>query len=73
VLLEVPEPKVVKNRMHFDLVVPGDGDADAMWLRVRAEATRLEGLGAVVREEHRPTFVGMNDPEGNEFDVTYAT
>lgn len=24
-LLEVPEPKTVKNRLHFDLVVSGDG------------------------------------------------
>jgi Glyoxalase-like domain len=69
-LLEVPEPKTVKNRMHFDLVVSGKGDDDAKWQRVASEVARLVGLGATIREEHPPRFVGMSDPEGNEFDVT---
>jgi hypothetical protein len=72
-LLEVPEAKAGKNRMHFDLNVTGEGDADVMWQRVQAEAARLVALGATVRAEHPPTFVGMADPEGNEFDVTYPT
>jgi hypothetical protein len=72
-LLEVPEAKVAKNRLHFDLNIPGNDGADEMWPRVQAEAARLIGLGATVRAEHPPTFVGMSDPEGNEFDVTYAT
>ena len=70
-LLEVPEPKMAKNRMHFDLNTPGDEGADVMWKRVQDEVARLVGLGATVRAEHPPTFVGMSDPEGNEFDVTY--
>lgn len=27
-LLEVPEPKTVKNRMHLDLAVSGEGSPD---------------------------------------------
>src|SRR4051812_10486509 len=70
-LLQVPEAKAVKNRMHFDLVVPGDDGVDEMWRRVEAEVARLEQLGATVRAEYPPRSVGMSDPEGNEFDVTY--
>jgi hypothetical protein len=72
-LLEVPEPKVAKNRMHFDLNITGEGDAEVMWKRVQAEMARLVELGATVRAEHPPSFVGMSDPEGNEFDLTYPT
>jgi Glyoxalase-like domain len=55
----VPEAKLVKNRVHLDLV-----SAD-----VRAEAARLTGLGARVLAEPG-AWVTMADPEGNEFDVT---
>jgi predicted enzyme related to lactoylglutathione lyase len=63
-LQRVPEPKAVKNRMHFDIEV-----AD-----IHAEVGRLVGLGATqVSEapcsEHGSTWVLMNDPEGNEFCV----
>ena len=64
ILQEVPEPRIGKNRMHLDLVV---GD-------IRAEAARLEALGAV-REaaeaiaEHETEWIVMADPEGNEFCV----
>jgi uncharacterized glyoxalase superfamily protein PhnB len=42
--------------------------------RVRAEAERLEALGAsVILESDTPEFdhffIAMRDPEGNEFDV----
>lgn len=57
---QVPEGKVAKNRMHFDLRAP-DGD-------VPAEVTRLAGLGATVLDE-QPGIVVMADPEGNEFCV----
>lgn len=55
----VPETKVAKNRMHFDLRAPGP---------MADEVRRLEGLGATVlrRDEHITTMV---DPEGNEFCV----
>ena len=55
----VPEAKVAKNRMHFDLRAPGT---------MEDEVRRLEELGATVwsRQEHLTT---MLDPEGNEFCV----
>ena len=55
----VPEAKQVKNRVHLDLAC-----AD-----VSAEVLRLAGLGARVLAERR-AWVTMEDPEGNEFDVT---
>ena len=62
-LQRVSEPKVGKNRMHFDIETPD----------VEAEVARLERLGALrvedARHEHGSTWVVMNDPEGNEFCV----
>lgn len=55
----VPEAKQVKNRVHLDLA-----SAD-----VSAEVLRLAGLGArVLAGQH--AWVTMEDPQGNEFDVT---
>jgi hypothetical protein len=54
----VPEPKLVKNRVHLDLTC-----ADAS-----AEVDRLTGLGARVLAIQEQ-WVTMADPEGNEFDV----
>ena len=50
----VPEPKVVKNRMHVDLVGGG------------AELERLLELGARM-VDRRPDWVVLADPERNEF------
>jgi predicted enzyme related to lactoylglutathione lyase len=65
-LQRVPESKVVKNRMHFDLVVT----------EVAVEVARLEQLGAtIIAREAEPTayeIVVMGDPEGNEFCVIKA-
>jgi len=63
-LQRVDEPKVTKNRVHFDIEVPD----------IEAEATRLVDLGARrVSEspmlEHGSSWVLMADPEGNEFCV----
>ncbi len=55
----VPEPKVAKNRVHFDLRAPGDMDD---------EVHRLERLGAAVLRRG-VALTTMTDPEGNEFDV----
>jgi glyoxalase superfamily protein len=55
----VLEPKVAKNRMHFDLRAP---------VSVAAEVSRLEKLGATVVHRH-PGHTVMQDPEGNEFCV----
>ena len=57
------DDKVVKNRLHFDLI-PDDRDA---------EVARLEGLGAtrvdIGQSQDDITWVVMADPEGNEFCV----
>jgi predicted enzyme related to lactoylglutathione lyase len=66
--MRVPEPKVVKNRLHLDLVTEG-----AMELEVE----RLTALGACLIEVRRDpesldnpdTWTVMQDPEGNEFFV----
>jgi len=62
VFQRVPETKTVKNRLHLDLVVGDD---------MEAEATRFEGLGATrVSDEPIREFgcawIVMADPEGNE-------
>jgi hypothetical protein len=62
-LLEVPEPKVAKNRLHMDLRVPGG------WAGVRAKVAELETAGGAVLHEYPDHHVTMADPEGNEFCV----
>jgi predicted enzyme related to lactoylglutathione lyase len=54
----VPEAKVVKNRLHLDLIAD---DFDA-------ELTRLRSLGANELAEF-PNWTTLTDPEGNEFDL----
>ena len=64
-VLRVPEPKSVKNRLHIDLR-PEDQPA---------EVARLESLGAVrvdVGQGTDKTWVVMADPAGNEFCVLRA-
>jgi hypothetical protein len=61
--IEVPDPKLVKNRIHFDLR-PADGTRDT-------ELARLLSLGATeVADLRNPDGTGwavLADPEGNEF------
>jgi predicted enzyme related to lactoylglutathione lyase len=59
----VPESKVVKNRLHLD-VIPGDGGQEH-------EIARLVELGACVvgGQPAGAGWVIMADPEGNEFCV----
>jgi hypothetical protein len=72
----LPEAKVVKNRLHFDIRASGqwtDPFHDRK-KRVDAEASRLADLGATITgplsdEEGGHYAVGMLDPEGNEFDI----
>ena len=57
----VPEAKVVKNRMHFDVIVDD----------IEAEAARYVSLGATRVSaspvcEHGGCWIVMLDPEGNE-------
>jgi hypothetical protein len=65
--IEVPDDKVVKNRLHLDLA-PRAGTRDA-------EVEVLLGLGATVVADLRGThgpgtgWVTFADPEGNEFCV----
>jgi len=72
----VPEPKVAKNRWHFDLKVGGGRDVPLDVRRARVDATveRLVAAGAtVLRINDKPEMghyaAAMQDPEGNEFDV----
>jgi hypothetical protein len=72
----VPEAKTVKNRLHFDIFASGDWTLPMATRkeRVDAEARRLAGLGAVqtvvlAAEGMDHYAVGMQDPEGNEFDI----
>ena len=64
VFLRVPEGKATKNRLHLDLR-PADQPG---------EVARLEALGArrVNIAQGEVGWVGMVDPEGNEFDVLQA-
>lgn len=59
----VPEPKVVKNRVHLDLI-PTAG-------LLEDEIRRLEGLGATrvryVENDPDASHWILADPEGNEF------
>jgi predicted enzyme related to lactoylglutathione lyase len=65
VFVSVPENKVVKNRVHLD-VMPIGRDQDG-------ELNRLLGLGARIVDDRRAQKPGgwivMADPEGNEFCV----
>jgi hypothetical protein len=59
-LQRTDDPKIKKERMHFDL------ESDD----VEAEVRRLEGLGAKRcdhQQEHGFDFWVMQDPWGNEF------
>ena len=59
---KVPEPKTVKNRLHFDLI------SDTF----EAEAERLLGLGARQLRElqsGKSRWITFADIEGNEFDL----
>jgi hypothetical protein len=54
---EVPEAKILKNRLHLDVYVPESEVADK-------EASLLQLGGAVV--SRHDGFVVVADPEGNE-------
>jgi hypothetical protein len=66
---KVPEPKMVKNRMHLDVAAPSDGPGPRR-RQVDAEVERLVALGAQALgpvDDEGGYFVVMQDPEGNEF------
>jgi hypothetical protein len=73
-LQQVPEAKVVKNRVHLDLKVTdrtlGEEDRDR---RLAAETDRLTALGAQVLNEvrqHGEHWIVLADPVGNEFCIS---
>lgn len=74
---QVPEAKIVKNRVHLDLAVGGGRDValETRRSRVRAEADRLVAAGAtLLRVLEQPGLdhfgVVLQDPEGNEFCIS---
>jgi Glyoxalase-like domain len=72
-ILEVPEPKTAKNRLHIDIRVPGHGSAEQRWARIKAESERLVRAGGVALQECDGHHIVMTDPEGNEFCVAAAS
>jgi Glyoxalase-like domain len=69
----VPEGKVVKNRVHLDLVITDrTAPLDERKALVDKECQRMQALGASVfrvlyTEGHDYYAIVMQDPEGNEF------
>ncbi len=73
----VPEPKVVKNRLHVDLYVGRDASGTKLPFEqrrrvVREKADQLMAAGATqIRVDDAPEYerfsIGLQDPEGNEF------
>lgn len=57
--IRVPESKIAKNRLHFDLRPVGT---------LEDEVRRLTDLGASIADRSEDHMV-MRDPEGNEFCV----
>jgi environmental stress-induced protein Ves len=70
---KVPEPKMVKNRLHLDLEIAlGSDPIASRRADIEAEVVRLTALGATVTgrvTDHDHFHVSMSDPEGNEFDL----
>ncbi len=56
----LPEPKAVKNRLHFD-VCPTDRDPDEELERLLALGARRSSIQA------GGTWTVLEDPEGNEY------
>ena len=68
-ILQVPEPKVAKNRLHIDVRVAGTGSHEERWSRITAKTAELVAAGGIVLVEHTGHHVVMADPEGNELCV----
>ena len=73
VFQQVPEDKVVKNRVHLDVRSAPGLEGDDRMAALEAVCERLVALGAtrLRRDEPAPPlsagFIVMADPEGNEF------
>ena len=68
-LMQVPEPKVAKNRLPIDIRVAGTGSTEERWDRICETVDRLKEAGGTVLAEFPQHHVVMADPEGNEFCV----
>jgi predicted enzyme related to lactoylglutathione lyase len=64
----VPEPKIVKNRVHFDLWVE---DVDEATARIEALGGRRRDDRDFDDEEHDEHWRRMADPAGNEFCLAF--
>ncbi|MGV9366726.1 VOC family protein [Amycolatopsis sp. NPDC003731] len=69
---QVPEGKVVKNRVHLDVRVGTGLVGEERLAALEAECARLEKLGAVrgqllLADEENESCQNMQDIEGNEF------
>ncbi|KQW53111.1 glyoxalase [Nocardioides sp. Root1257] len=70
---QVPEDKIVKNRVHLDVRAAPGLEGDDRMAALEAECERLVALGATRLERSEPAppmsggFIVMQDPEGNEF------
>jgi catechol 2,3-dioxygenase-like lactoylglutathione lyase family enzyme len=61
----VPEPKTVKNRIHWDVY----GTVAALEVRGASLLRARDDADPATRPEHRISWDVMADPEGNEFCV----
>ncbi|MBU2662161.1 VOC family protein [Actinoplanes bogorensis] len=61
-LLDVPEPKTAKNRLHLDI-------RTGQWSGVEAKSAELVAAGGSVLAVFEGHHIVMADPEGNEFCV----
>jgi Glyoxalase-like domain len=70
---QVPEDKVVKNRVHLDVRAAPGLQGDERMAALERECDRLVALGATRLGRHEPEppmsagFIVMADREGNEF------
>jgi catechol 2,3-dioxygenase-like lactoylglutathione lyase family enzyme len=70
---QVPERKVVKNRVHLDVRAAPGLQGEERMAALEVECDRLVALGATRLRRYEPAppmsagFIVMTDPEGNEF------
>ncbi|QXC61780.1 hypothetical protein KSP35_02775 [Aquihabitans sp. G128] len=64
--LGVPEAKTVKNRLHIDVRVAGEGTPEERWARMEAKAQELLAAGATELARFDGHHIVLADPEGNE-------
>ncbi len=67
--MKVPEPKVVKNRVHLDLLVDGTSLEEEVERLVAAGAREIETLQDPDGFVDPVIWTVLHDPEGNEFCV----